>query len=205
MISVVIGGIIFLGVFQDFIHAKIYSEGFYFSESFIFKSFWVLFIPLTFLISFLVKKRGLKIDILSLVKLFLISTLHIFFSALIIVGLYDLLLEIDFSLFDVFKGLFGSKLYISLLVLGIIIFIFNHKIDEKSLEFLSIKDGRTIYNIAINTVVYVKANTPYITIVSENKRYTYNTSLIKFLSSIDNPNFIRIHKKYIINKDFILN
>lgn len=209
LISIVVVSLIFLDVFQDFIHAKIYDEGFYFSESFIFKFFWALFIPLTFLISFLVKKELLKINAFLLIKLLFISVFHVAASALIIVGLYATILEIDFRFIDVFKELIGLKLYLSLLILGAITFIINVKKQKseskpKNKNILIVKDGKITHNVTINMILFVEANTPYITIVSESKKYSYNSSLTKFLSIIDNPNFIRIHKKYIVNKDFIL-
>ncbi len=211
LISSVILVFIIVDVLQDFIHAVIYNEGFYLSESLIFKSFWILVPPLSIFISFLYRKKLFKLNIILGFKLLLISILHIFISALIIIGLYALILKIDFLFLDVFKEMLTTKLPLSLLIFGILTFIISTRKRELKSEFenkikshLDIKDGKTIYKIAVDKILFIEANTPYLSIKTENRKYVYNSSLSKFLSLINNPNFIRIHKKYIVNQNAIL-
>lgn len=67
---------------------------------------------------------------------------------------------------------------------------------EKTLE---IKDGHFNVKIKHIDILWIKSENIYIEIKTINKLYVIRNSLEKFLEKIDDENFIRIHRSYIVN------
>ena len=62
-----------------------------------------------------------------------------------------------------------------------------------------LKDGDYSVKINSNEISYVKSDNNYLEIFATEKKYVMRNSLESFLSELNNPNFIRIHRSYAIN------
>lgn len=76
-------------------------------------------------------------------------------------------------------------------------------LQKNTTEKYKFKNGFETLVINLNEILYIKSDNNYIDIFLEEKKYTSRKTLDAFLKEVDNPNFIRIHKSYIINKSKI--
>ena len=82
--------------------------------------------------------------------------------------------------------------------------IIDHN-DEK-IEFLErivIKDGSKISVVPVDSIKWIEAQDDYVMINSEQGRFLKKKTMKFFENHLDENMFIRIHRSYIINADFI--
>lgn len=68
---------------------------------------------------------------------------------------------------------------------------------------ITIKVGKSVSFVSINTISSISASGSYIDIKTINKNYVLRSSLDKILTEIDDWSFVRIHRSTIINIDFV--
>lgn len=68
---------------------------------------------------------------------------------------------------------------------------------------ITIKVGKSVSFVSINTISSISASGSYIDIKTINKNYVLRSSLDKILTEIDDRSFVRIHRSTIINIDFV--
>jgi len=66
-------------------------------------------------------------------------------------------------------------------------------------HYIEIKDGQQNIKIKHDTILWVKSENIYLEIKTNQKTYILRNSLDRFLEKLNNPNFIKIHRSYIIN------
>lgn len=62
-----------------------------------------------------------------------------------------------------------------------------------------IKDGTSYIKIAYHDIVCLKAERAYCTIVTENKHYLQSTNMSGVLSQLNHPDFIQVHRSFVVN------
>jgi two-component system, LytTR family, response regulator LytT len=70
-------------------------------------------------------------------------------------------------------------------------------------SFVEIKSNKRIYKVAVSDIVYIESLGNYIIYHLSNKKLISYTSLTESLENLP-QNFVRVHKSFIVNKDFIL-
>jgi len=77
---------------------------------------------------------------------------------------------------------------------------------DQKIEFLErvvIKDGTKISILPVETIKWIEAQDDYVMINSEQGRFLKKKTMKYFENHLDENMFIRIHRSYIINADFI--
>jgi len=62
-----------------------------------------------------------------------------------------------------------------------------------------VKNGEYYQRIALNEILYIEASGSYSTVFTEKKQYILSSNLHSFENKVENSNFIRIHRSYIVN------
>ncbi len=78
--------------------------------------------------------------------------------------------------------------------------------NDKKIEFLErvvIKDGPKISIVPVETIKWIEAQDDYVMINSDLGRFLKQKTMKYFENHLDENAFIRIHRSYIINVDFI--
>jgi two-component system, LytTR family, response regulator len=78
--------------------------------------------------------------------------------------------------------------------------------NDKKIEFLErvvIKDGSKISIVPVETIKWIEAQDDYVMINSDLGRFLKQKTMKYFENHLDENAFIRIHRSYIINVDFI--
>ena len=201
-------------IFQDFLEAKRVGRSFYFSESFLFKTIWFLFIPILIILYQKLKKQDLSRP--SSILLFILGPVIVHFVLLPFVFLFFTFLFYDgrYSLYKILSYTLANDLYILIIVYSTFVLSFKYlyvpasdKVStekKESPDSIVINNGRVSRIISIPEVVQIVAATPYVTIQLENKKYLH-TATLKSMSELLAPNgFIRVHKSVIVNKDQVV-
>lgn len=70
--------------------------------------------------------------------------------------------------------------------------------STKDVDITVKADGKT-YRINTTDILFVEAKGDYVTLHTENQKLTFNTSLKAFFDQLDSPDFIRVHKSFLVN------
>ncbi|PHV05881.1 DNA-binding response regulator [Janthinobacterium sp. BJB412] len=66
-----------------------------------------------------------------------------------------------------------------------------------------IRDGAKVHVVACDKIAYIEAQDDYVRIHSEGKSYLKNQSLSELEGQLEAQRFLRIHRSYIVNIDFV--
>ncbi len=64
--------------------------------------------------------------------------------------------------------------------------------------FLS-KDHQTSTMVAYSDILYLEAGRSYCNVVTEERKYVLSSNMKKVFEQLDNPDFIRVHRSYVVN------
>lgn len=218
LIMLLLVACVILTILLDGVESRFHNYSFYLSESLLFSSFWWLFLPLLYtqyLFGCAASKNiysAAAILLLSVVHLSLYSTLVLMISALFFENTFPFIQTFYYGLTE-----YGFVLVISYSLSFFILKKYNTKnsqfkistnllTDHKPKSFiqsLSITDGDRHLTIETKDILFLSANSPYITIHHLEKRYLYNQTLKSLSEKLDNNIFVRIHKSTIVNLHYI--
>ncbi|MFT7072757.1 LytR/AlgR family response regulator transcription factor [Patiriisocius sp. Uisw_017] len=206
--------IIGLTIFQDFLESNRSGYSFYFSESILFKTIWILFIPLLVLLSKILKKQNL--DSLGKTTFFIVTSIithlvilpfvFLFFSVLFYNGRYDIYKILTYTL--------ANDLYKLVIVYSVFVFVHRY-LSYKLTDIVSLKkkscvrkiiisNGKNNTVIEVNDIYQITAETPYISIELEGKKYLQTATLKSISTQLDHKTFVRVHKSTIVNMDKVV-
>lgn len=214
IVSTVLTFVISITIFQDFLEALRSGYSFYLSESLLFKTVWLLFIPILMLLY--KKLQSDHLDTFYKTVLYIIAPISIhfvllplvflMFSVLFYDGRYDLYKIVSFTLAnDLYKLVFIYTAF----VLSYKYFkeanpktiLANQKTELKS---IIISQGKEATIIKVCDIFMITAATPYITIQLEDKKYLHTETLKSICKQLDNKQFVRVHKSAIVNVDKVI-
>lgn len=206
--------IIGLTIFQDFLESNRSGYSFYFSESILFKTIWILFIPLLALLSRILKNQNLDslgkttffIVTPIIIHLIILPFVFLFFSVLFYNGRYNIYKILTYTLAN---DLYKLVLIYSVFVFGyrFLSYKLTHPIssNEKSyIKTIIISNGKNNAVVEVNSIYQITADTPYIAIQLENKKYLHTATLKSISVQLNLNRFVRVHKSTIVNLDKVV-
>lgn len=201
---------------QDLIRSDVRRTPFYFSESFIFSSFWWLFAPLLFTQFILVKRREEKRQgwyALAVVSLPIV--LHLFAYPVLVWLLSDLFYYHTYAIKQTLGYTVSELFYLLVLFYTVPYLVFellrwhnksraadlvqDSPVNTSFVRTLIVLDGQTKRTIPVSEVLYFSANSPYISIYHENRHYLLSETLKSISGKLDPDHFVRVHKSAIVN------
>jgi DNA-binding LytR/AlgR family response regulator len=69
--------------------------------------------------------------------------------------------------------------------------------------FISIKENKTVYKVDLESIIYLEAAGDYVKVVTETKNFITHSTFNSFLEQLPD-NFLRIHKSYSININYLI-
>ncbi|WP_245529083.1 LytR/AlgR family response regulator transcription factor [Aequorivita sublithincola] len=140
------------------------------------------------------------------IHLALLTFVFIFLSVLFYNGRYDIYKILTYTL--------ANDLYKLVLVYSI--FVIAHRylsyritdivsLDNKSyISKIIIGNGKNNTVVKVNDIYQITAETPYISIQLNDKKYLHTETLKSMSTQLDNKVFVRVHKSSIINLDKVV-
>lgn len=212
-------GILFLlvcmTIVQDRLEANLRQSSFYFSESFLFSSFWWLFLPFLMVQFRVTRKSSLKIYHIPVVILIPV-VLHLFTYPGLVWLISNLFYPHTFRYGQTFQYAVSQLLIPLFLMYTISVFLFplfrkktgtmKAQVADPEISIppvyrsvMVVSEGNKRISIPVKDIEYFSANPPYIGIHFCGKRYLHNETLKSVSEKINPEEFIRIHKSTIVN------
>ncbi len=191
----------------DGLESKRNDYGYFFSESALFSIVWLLLIPFIFVI-FQLKWFDLSNKkLIPLILLLVLSHITIYSilvwicSYVIFDHTFDIIKNFQYGFLEFFLILVTIYFCVSILFKYKYLFnsITQKSSERKKIENIVVSDANKKELIKINSILYIKANTPYIEIQTAQKKYLEHISLKHFLDKVNKESFIRVHKSAIVN------
>ena len=200
MYLIIIVLVFLLAILQDYIYSRIQNTGFYLSESSLYNTFWIFFIPLTICTSRLIKIINPKN---KLFKLPFNLGIGITFSFLHLVFFASLFVLISSLVFTP-----THRFYIALLWYTIFpaIYISKYKPTYSKKNYsdkIKLKIGSKILSVSTSNIEFITTDKPYSIVHINDKKILDNKSLKEFETILDPTAFLRVHRSSIINTTFV--
>lgn len=75
--------------------------------------------------------------------------------------------------------------------------------EKECIERISVKTGQKLYVIMLEDIMFLQSNGDYVSIYSKENVYLKEQTMKYFEKNLPPKQFIRIHRSYIVNVDFI--
>jgi LytTr DNA-binding domain len=205
---------VILTLVQDILRSGLQNSAFYFSESFMFSSFWWLFAPLLFAQYVAVRHKNIKALHFKLAVIILPIVVHLFAFPLLVWLLSKTFYYHTYSIKQTFSYTLSQHLYLLVLFYTIPVTAFqyfinkikptvaesaNNIITHQFISTILVADGNKKHRIAVSEILYFSANPPYINIQLKGKRYLHHATLKSISVQLNPQQFVRVHKSAIVN------
>jgi len=75
----------------------------------------------------------------------------------------------------------------------------NNKDDSNEKKFVFIQDGKNVFRLLYDEIIYFEGYGEYVKVITLNKNFLVRDSLAEFEHKLSSDFFVRIHKSYLIN------
>lgn len=202
----------------DFMDSRFQNTSYYLSESFLFGTFWWLFIPILLFQYKLSRLYNSKQAWIILIMAPII--IHFFVYPAMVWMLSFMFFSHTFSYTQTLGYELTAYTFIIVIVYtaSLILFKFmkgkketnKHLLDDsqmsnhhKAAAFLFVNDGNKRLRIALADICYIAANPPYIDVHHKTKKYLLSETLKSVSDKLNANKFVRVHKSCIVNVDFV--
>ncbi|MFD0749247.1 LytTR family DNA-binding domain-containing protein [Mucilaginibacter calamicampi] len=179
------------GMLQDYTQAILQQQGFYWSESLLFKACWLPFL-LTLPILYTKQWRtwyGVPV----------LTIFHVLSYALIIYVISANTLDHTFEFWDVLKRAVSEDAYKYLLFYGAAILVLRErKAPPQYIARLSFQSGKNNVSVSIAEINYLAADDPYVAVHTTAGTHLSSLALKTLEAQLDPALFIRIHRSTIV-------
>ncbi|MCK0156823.1 LytTR family transcriptional regulator [Cellulophaga sp. F20128] len=205
-----------LAIFQDFVFSKIQFTGFYWPDTMLYNTYWLLFIPLLFLANRLYQKfhpKTLATKILYVLGTALVfCVVHIFLFTSLFILASHIIYPVPHRFITILKNVLSNHLYHTLIAYVCSPFVVDYLQSKtqdkqfpiaKSAQSLTIKNGTRRLKVDMATIVCIKADRPYAMLYTTTQKILSDDRLKKLESLLDAEYFLRVHRSLIVNKNHI--
>ncbi len=198
-----------LTILQDVFFAAFNHSSFFLSESALFSSFWLLFVPLIFLQHQAIKKHDAQPA--KRKWLLWVATpviVHLLSYPLLVWLLSAVLYYHTYALLQTFQYTLSAYIHILVVTYGGSALLLKHyhqrpqlaaQPEVEKLSTLTVSSGGKFTPVAVSDILYIVAATPYVTIHLAEKQYLYSETLKSLSEKLDANQFVRIHKSTVVN------
>lgn len=201
-----------IAILQDYIYSRLKQTGFYLSESALYNTFWMFFIPLTIFINRLITLVNLNNKWGKLPFHLGIGITFSFFHIVLFTAFFVLVSNLVYSaphrFSRIFNTVFSNQFYITLVWYVIFPAVYSLKrkpagITTQYPEKIKVKIGTKIMTIRTSTIQLITTDKPYSVIFANEQKILDTQSLKEFETKLDPTFFLRVHRSAIINASYI--
>lgn len=209
--------IIGLAVFQDYLFSIFKNTGFYLSESLLYNSFWLFFIPLFLISSLLLHSIFSKNNFLRIIYTLgigvVFSLLHLFLSACFFVFVSSFVFEPAHRFSTIFNSMLSNQFYLAFLFYTIAPYYYYSSFKNASQEMsvsksqysdkINLKTGSKTQLIKSASIQIISTDRPYSVVLTSEQKFLSDKSLKDFEIELDPSLFFRVHRSSIVHEKFI--
>jgi len=201
-LSAILALVMTMASVQDYLLAKLMGQGFYLSESLLFKSFLLPFIPISFLLEMLFARTGM-LRPFRILFIPICAAIHLLAYAMIVNVISRIALDHTYGTLDVLQRATAEDAYKYLLAYGLLTLL-PRTIPAKVVSQpyyapqVLIQNGKNSYLLEVAGIHWISADDPYTALHTPSKRHLSSMSLKTILEKLDPKSFVRIHRSTII-------
>lgn len=207
-------------IILDYLFTVFQNSSFYFSESLLFSSYWIIYILLAPLFFKLVEQLSKITSKLLLTSSVIV--LHLIIYPALVWIISEIFYNHTFPYWQTFNFTISVYFIKTVIIYGfllVIITIYSQKLlppaiakrtigEDKTESFISsliVSDSNSKKIVlAVDDIFYFSANSPYINIYHHSKKYLHTETLKSLESQLNDNQFVRIHKSCIVNINKII-
>lgn len=218
--TLLIASFVLITVIEDFIKASFNNSSFYISEALMFSSFWWIFIPFMYGQYLLVKIEFSNSYYFKALLILIPILLHLCAFPFLVWVISELFYYHTFEIIQTLQYTLSEQLFKLILLYSIPIFVYqllkakaqitktdlviDGQIAEPSfITSILVSEGDQRKCITVSTILYFTANTPYINIYLNGKKYLKSETLKSISEKLNSQVFIRVHKSTIVNVEHV--
>lgn len=201
-----------LTIVQDSLCAGINKTSFFLSESFLFSSFWWMFVPGLYYQNVLLEKIR-KTRSNYLLQILVPGLAHFLAFPATVWILSGALMDHRFEYAQTFQFAVSTYLYIVILFYTLPVVAHAYFFEKgralkstsvtkplsRSADSIFVTEGRKHVQVKTSDILFVRANPPYVDIHLPSKRFLNSGSLKELILHLDEEQFMRVHRSAIIN------
>lgn len=210
MISWVLLAVMVLAVLQDLFESLRSGYVFHLSESLLFKTTWLLFIPMTMVLDRQLRKVRAKGPLPAIAFVIASVVIHCLTAPVVSLCFSVLFFDGRYDLYKFFSYGLANDLYN--LVIGYAGFVFFHRYfvphtvvqdvppeQVSAVDHLVVSNGKTNTIVRVDDVICLTSATPYVCIHLKNQTHLHSETLKAICATLDSTTFVRIHKTTVVN------
>ncbi|NBA85750.1 hypothetical protein GVN16_08270 [Emticicia sp. CRIBPO] len=206
LLVIALSVLVLMGIAQDYLEASFHQYSFYISESLLFKSFWLFFIPVAWFFTrfeYLLSNKWY----LRLLTVFLLSLAHVILFALTLHFMSALSLPHTYSFIWAVKKTIAEDVYKYIAFYGLLVYwnsrnqtVAAAPVSEAGYEkVLLIASGKKNITVPVSEITCIVSDSPYIAVYTRHEKHLYNSSLKELMLKLDPVVFIKVHRSSIVN------
>ncbi len=207
--------ILTLALMQDVLHAGFKGYTFYLSESLLFNSFWLMFLPLIYLQAKCSKftstryKKNILLAIVLPAALFSLAQLLLY--PFVVFVLSFVFFNHTFSLEQTLQFSLSQYLQVTIIIYSLAALV-KYLLPKKPgltltkqtalpvyLDYLNYTSGTKTSRIPVANIICIRSQRPYIAIFTADKKILIPGTLASIIQNMDPASFIRVHRSAIIH------
>lgn len=224
LVSVVIFSGVILTIFQDYLFTARHNSSFVFYESPLFKCVWLVFIP-AYLGAHAAFNKLKRMSYQKLILLYgVLVVSHIFLSTVMVWAISGIVKEQGYGFTKILLFTLSNDSAMILLIYFVAL-VYLKGFHTSSLnteqadktqsaaesqpehrqikESLQIKNGKHNQRVMFNTILCIKADSPYVIVQTEESSYLHSSSLRQVADELDSR-FFKLHRSCIANIDKVV-
>lgn len=203
---------VLLSIAQDFLFSYFQNTGFYLSESLLYNSIWLFFIPVALLEVRLLKSFQIESKVVRILRQLGISIVFSLMHVLIFASAFTLISYLVFSpphRFElIFYGAISNQLFLIFLFYTFFPYLSallkpKSRPNETVNTSLQVKRDSGFINIETSSILLISTDKPYSAIITESQKYLDDRSLKELESLLAHETFKRVHRSSIINLQMV--
>lgn len=217
VLTMLVSALVVLTLTQDILRSNLKNSGFFFSESFMFSSFWWLFVPLLFTQYAFVKYTKTKSRrLFQPVLIFLPAIIHLFAFPALVWAISKAFYYHNFAFQQTFRYALSEHVYPLILFYTIPVLSFQYftrkttlaetiprasgePVTDKFTTTILVSEGNKKQVVIVSDILFFSANPPYINLHLEGKKYLHNETLRSISVKLNPEQFVRVHRSAIVN------
>lgn len=209
-----------LTVTQDLVRSNLRDSAFYFSESFMFSSFWWPFAPLFLVQYFLLKLKYKNGHLFQSAVIMLPVVIHVSLFPLLVWAISNTFYYHTYTIQQIFSYTISEYLYLLILLYTVPFLVYRYlsgkakttetiaesQIENPGNQFINavlISEGYKKFSIAVSDIYYCSANPPYINVHLGSQKYLHHETLKSFSKKLNPREFVRVHKSALVNINMV--
>lgn len=202
---------------QDYVGASVNNSAFYLSESILFNTSWLVFIPISFVIIFAVRKPLFTTVtnsfkwLIGIVFSLTLATIHLVGFSLFINIVSGTTAFHTFDFVWMLNETFTEDFYLVFSLYGMLLFFIwiifkpqKEEIKTNYIDTLTIRKGKSLVPVNVSQIRWIDTESPYIAIHTAKDTYLHSSSLTKVIKKLNPNKFARVHRSAIINVEKVV-